>query len=174
MQALPQVDEKLWSWGIPGWRQDLIEALLKALPKDKRRNLVPIPDTTRKLIQAIDAVHLREHLFQYLAFALRGEQITEKDFSFERIDQYLIPFIKVVDEKGKPVAGANIYIEGTYDGTSSDEKGDFNFSTTTTGNQILVVSFLIYDTSKIEIQVADFKNKTIKDCENRRFSFGDR
>lgn len=69
---------------------------------------------------------------------------------------------KVVDEKGKPVAGANIYIEGTYDGTSSDEKGDFNFSTTTTGNQILVVSFLIYETSKIEIQVADFKNKTIK------------
>ena len=104
VQALPQVDEKLWSWGIPGWRQDLIEALLKALPKDKRRNLVPIPDTTRKLIQAIDAVHLREHLFQYLAFALRGEQMTEKDFSFERIDQYLIPFIKVVDEKGKLIA----------------------------------------------------------------------
>ncbi len=37
VQALPQVDENIWSWGIPGWRQDLIEALLKALPKDKRR-----------------------------------------------------------------------------------------------------------------------------------------
>ena len=104
VQALPQVDEKQWSWGIPGWRQNLIEALLKALPKDKRRNLVPIPDTTRKLIQSIDAVHLREHLFQYLAFALRGENITEKDFSFERIDQYLVPFIKVIDEKGKLIA----------------------------------------------------------------------
>ncbi|MCH7315823.1 ATP-dependent RNA helicase HrpA [Acinetobacter sp. ANC 3882] len=104
VQALPQVDEKQWSWGIPGWRQDLIEALLKALPKDKRRNLVPIPDTAKKLMQGIDAVHLREHLFSYLAFALRGEQITERDFSFERIDQYLIPFIKVVDEKGKLIA----------------------------------------------------------------------
>jgi ATP-dependent helicase HrpA len=104
VQALPQVDEKQWSWGIPGWRQDLIEALLKALPKDKRRNLVPIPDTARKLLQGIDAVHLREHLFSYLAFALRGDQITEKDFSFERIDQYLVPFIKVVDEKGKLIA----------------------------------------------------------------------
>lgn len=31
LQALPQVDENLWSWGIPGWRQDLMEALLKAL-----------------------------------------------------------------------------------------------------------------------------------------------
>lgn len=104
VQALAQVAENQWSWGIPGWRQNLIEALLKALPKDKRRNLVPIPDTTRKLIQGIDAVHLRSHLFSYLAFALRGEQINEKDFSFERIDQYLIPFIKVLDEKGKLIA----------------------------------------------------------------------
>jgi ATP-dependent helicase HrpA len=55
-------------------------------------------------MQGVDAVHLREHLFNYLAFALRGEQITEKDFSFERIDQYLVPFIKVIDEKGKLIA----------------------------------------------------------------------
>lgn len=104
VQALPQVDENIWSWGIPGWRLDLIEALLKALPKDKRRNLVPIPDTARKLMQGIDAVHFRQHIFSYLAFALRGEQITEKDFSFERIDPYLVPFIKVIDEKGKLIA----------------------------------------------------------------------
>ena len=32
---------------------------------------------------------------------------------------------KVVDEKGKPVSGANIFIEGTYDGTSSTEMGEF-------------------------------------------------
>ncbi|WP_343594523.1 ATP-dependent RNA helicase HrpA [Acinetobacter sp.] len=101
VQALAQVDEDLWSWGIPGWRLELIEALLKALPKDKRRNLVPIPDTAHKLIKGIDATHLRTHLFKYLAFALRGENITEKDFSFERIEQYLVPFIIVVDEKGR-------------------------------------------------------------------------
>jgi ATP-dependent helicase HrpA len=65
VQALPQVDENLWSWGIPGWRLDLIEALLKALPKDKRRNLVPIPDTAKKLMQSVDAVHLREHIFSF-------------------------------------------------------------------------------------------------------------
>ncbi len=103
LQALPQVDENIWSWGIPGWRQDLIEALLKALPKDKRRNLVPIPDTARKLLQKIDAVHLREHLFRFLAFQLRGEQIAEKDFSFERVEPYLLPLIKVVDEKGRVI-----------------------------------------------------------------------
>lgn len=69
---------------------------------------------------------------------------------------------KMVDEKGKPVSGANIFIEGTYDGASSSETGDFSFTTTTTGNKTLVVSFLIYKTSKIIIDVANFKNKTIK------------
>ena len=103
VQALPQVDENIWSWGIPGWRLDLIEALLKALPKDKRRNIVPIPDTAKKLMKAIDAQYLNGHIFDFLAFQLRGEQITAKDFSFERIDQYLIPFIIVVDEKGRTI-----------------------------------------------------------------------
>lgn len=101
VQALPQVDENRWSWGIPGWRLDLIEALLKSLPKDKRRHLVPIPDTAKKLMQSVDVVHLNQHIFKFLAFALRGEEITEKDFSFERIEQYLVPFIVVTDEKGR-------------------------------------------------------------------------
>lgn len=69
---------------------------------------------------------------------------------------------KVVDQKGKPIAGANIYIEGTYDGSSSSETGDFNFETSTTGNQILVVSFLVFETSKTQIDVSNFQNKIIK------------
>lgn len=103
LQALPQVDENIWSWGIPGWRLELIEALLKTLPKDKRRSLVPIPDTAKKLAARIDAVNLREHIFSFLAFQLRGEQITEKDFSLDRVEQYLLPLIKVIDEKGRVI-----------------------------------------------------------------------
>jgi len=103
LQALPQVDEGIWSWGIPGWREDLIEALLKSLAKDKRRGLVPIPDTAKKLMARLDAVHLNQHIFSFLAYQLRGDQITEKDFSFDRIEQYLQPLIKVVDEKGRIV-----------------------------------------------------------------------
>jgi len=68
----------------------------------------------------------------------------------------------VVDQKNKPVAGANVYLDGTYDGGSSDEDGRFSFTTTETGNQTLVVSFLIFETSKTLIDVADFKDRTIK------------
>ena len=68
----------------------------------------------------------------------------------------------VVDQKGKAVAGANIFIEGSYDGTSSDEKGHFSFATSTSGKQTLVVSFLIFETSKTLITVANFQDQTIK------------
>jgi len=69
---------------------------------------------------------------------------------------------KVVDEKGRPIAGANVFIEGTYDGDSSNEQGNFSFQTTVTGKQKLVVTFLTYETLNQEISVEDFKNKTVK------------
>jgi len=73
---------------------------------------------------------------------------------------------KVTDQKGKPVAGANIYIDGTYDGATSSETGDFSFETTATGNQFIVISFLLFETFKQEIDVTNFKNQTVKLREN--------
>ena len=68
---------------------------------------------------------------------------------------------KIVDEKNLPIPGANIYIDGTYDGASSDEKGNFSFTTTSKGNQTLMVTFLAYETLKKTIDVANFTNQTI-------------
>ncbi|MEM8522146.1 TonB-dependent receptor [Flavobacterium sp. PL12] len=69
---------------------------------------------------------------------------------------------KVIDEKGKAVAGVNIFIEGTYDGSSSAEDGAFSFETSTTGNQILVASFLVFETLKTKIDVSNFQNIILK------------
>jgi outer membrane cobalamin receptor len=68
----------------------------------------------------------------------------------------------IVDEKNKPIVGANIYIEGSYDGTSSDENGNFSFSATTKGNQVLVISMLTYEDSKSTIDVSNCKNRIFK------------
>lgn len=73
---------------------------------------------------------------------------------------------KVIDPKGKPVVSANIYIEGTYDGDTSDEKGLFSFETTAKGNVILIISSLIHETATISIDVANYKDKTITLKEN--------
>ena len=51
----------------------------------------------------------------------------------------------VTDIKKNPVVGANVYLEGTYDGGTTDENGTFRVETEETGNQNLVVSMISYD-----------------------------
>ncbi len=54
----------------------------------------------------------------------------------------------VVDKKGKPVTGANVYLENTYDGATTDIEGKFSFTTNEVGKQTLVVSNLNFQTYK--------------------------
>jgi len=60
----------------------------------------------------------------------------------------------VLDQKGKPIMGANVFIEGTYSGATSNEDGSFLFSTTTTGEQTLLTSFLSFQTSRLKIDIS--------------------
>ncbi|RAR70109.1 TonB-dependent receptor [Flavobacterium aciduliphilum] len=54
----------------------------------------------------------------------------------------------VVDEKGNPILGANVFIEGSYDGATTNEKGFFEFTSSEKGTKVLVISFLGYETLK--------------------------
>lgn len=51
----------------------------------------------------------------------------------------------VTDKKGDAVSFANIYFEGSYDGTISDTEGNFSLSTDLRGEQLLTVSFMGYE-----------------------------
>lgn len=68
----------------------------------------------------------------------------------------------VRDTKGNPVFGANIFIEGTYDGTTSIKDGSFTFITHSTGFQTLVVSFVSYQMFRKEAAVSQLSNLNIK------------
>lgn len=103
IQALPQVDGNALSWSVPGWRQPLVEALLKSLPKDKRRLFVPIPDTAKKLLTQLDP-QKGNSLMEQLAFLLRGEHIQAKDFDLNSVPNYLRPMIQVIDDKKRVIA----------------------------------------------------------------------
>ena len=67
----------------------------------------------------------------------------------------------VIDKKKNPISGVNIFIKGSYDGTTTNDRGEFNFTTTTTASQVLTLSFLSYETLEITIDVANFQNKNI-------------
>lgn len=53
---------------------------------------------------------------------------------------------RVTDPSKQPLAGANILLRDTYDGATSDADGNFSFETAETGEQILQVTYLGYDT----------------------------
>ena len=51
---------------------------------------------------------------------------------------------KLTDTKDQPIVGANVYLDGTYDGATTNEEGNFNFETNETGTQVLTISYLSY------------------------------
>jgi len=51
---------------------------------------------------------------------------------------------KVIDEKQLPLAGANIFLQGSYDGTTADSLGNFSFKPKLKGIQTVSVTFIGY------------------------------
>lgn len=69
---------------------------------------------------------------------------------------------KVVDEKNNPIIGANIYIEGTYDGATSNEQGEFQFETTEKGSKNLIITFLSFNDLTTPIYIEKYQYNVFK------------
>ena len=69
---------------------------------------------------------------------------------------------KVTDKKNNPIFGANIYLDGTYEGVSTNEKGQFSFETAEKAIQTLVISFISFETYVKKADVSTFNNLQIK------------
>ncbi|MBT8261204.1 MAG: TonB-dependent receptor [Bacteroidia bacterium] len=67
----------------------------------------------------------------------------------------------VTEKNGTPIEGANIYLDGTYDGITSDVDGKFNFQTSETGVQTLIASYLSFETFMMAADVSQMNNLTI-------------
>ncbi len=67
----------------------------------------------------------------------------------------------IKDEKGSPIAGANIYLEGTIEGTSSITTGEFTFETQENGLVTLVVSYISFKEFRKISDVRNLKNLNI-------------
>lgn len=101
--ALPQLDAIELLWGVPGWRYELVLQLLKSLPKDIRRQIVPIPDTVDSLFDELQPEG-GQGLLKQLCQALHRRgimSVSEASFNPASIDRYLQPQICVVDDKNR-------------------------------------------------------------------------
>lgn len=103
LAALPQLDAIELLWGVPGWRYELVLQLLKSLPKDIRRQIVPIPDTADSLFDELQPAG-GQGLLKQLCQALNRRgimSVTPDSFNPASIDRYLQPQICVVDDKNR-------------------------------------------------------------------------
>ena len=65
---------------------------------------------------------------------------------------------KVLDNKDKPVPLANVYLEGILDGSTTNEKGVFSFTTEAESQAVLVVSRMGYEAVR---KVIDLQNQPV-------------
>jgi hypothetical protein len=62
---------------------------------------------------------------------------------------------KITDQKGNALPGANVFLKGTYDGTTTDPKGIFNFKTAENDTVTIAASYVGYEIFEKKI---DLKN----------------
>jgi outer membrane cobalamin receptor len=67
----------------------------------------------------------------------------------------------VLDNKGNPIHGANVFIDGTYDGTTTLEDGSFSFLSSATGTNTIIVSFMSYRIFKKEVDLSEYKELNV-------------
>ncbi len=94
-----------FDWQIPGWRHELVTALIRSLPKALRRNLVPAADYARDFLTRAGPGN--GPLLPVLARELTrmsGEPVGGADFDPGRLPAHLRITFRVEDESGRTLA----------------------------------------------------------------------
>lgn len=68
---------------------------------------------------------------------------------------------RVIDEQGSPVAYANIWLENSVEGTSSDNEGFFRFNSHATGEGCLIVSMIGYHEVRLQAPINEMHDLQI-------------
>ncbi|RNE64217.1 ATP-dependent RNA helicase HrpA [Cryobacterium tepidiphilum] len=97
-----------FDWQVPGFRADLVTALIKSLPKAIRRNVVPAADWAARLLAELPPEPDLDVPFTdtiaTLIQRLTHVRVTSADFDLARIPAHLRMSFRVVDERGRSVA----------------------------------------------------------------------
>ncbi|MDR2169850.1 MAG: ATP-dependent RNA helicase HrpA [Planctomycetaceae bacterium] len=101
-EELRQLDSAALGWLVPGMLERKLAALLKTLPKDIRRQIVPIPDTARAIINRLE-IGSGDILTQLARETSRvaGRAVGVADFNIELLPQELLMNIRIVDANGE-------------------------------------------------------------------------
>ena len=105
LKMLPQLRSAGFDWLVPAFRLELVTELLRSLPKDVRRRLVPAPEVAAAVLERLKPRKGRftDAVARELE-ALRGVRVTPADFDLSRLPAHLRMTFRVEDEAGALVA----------------------------------------------------------------------
>lgn len=109
INILNQVKNRGFDWQVPGFREDLLIALIKSLPKSLRKNLVPAPNYAQAFLNRVGAT---DHpLLETLETEFRkmtGVKITNEDWQLDQIPDYLKMSFSIVDNNKEIAFGKDL------------------------------------------------------------------
>jgi ATP-dependent helicase HrpA len=99
---MDEVDEARLQWLVPGLFLPKVEALLKGLPKPLRRQLVPVPDAARAIVEELAFAEGDIYAALQQVLKRRGVVVTAADWSLDSLDHHYRFNIRIVGEgRGK-------------------------------------------------------------------------
>ena len=103
--VLNQVADDGFDWSVPGFREDLVAALVRSLPKPLRRHLVPLADTARTAVGRLEtgAGSLTADLARVLT-ELSTVDVPADAFDISRVPDHLRITFSVEDDAGQVLA----------------------------------------------------------------------
>lgn len=116
LALLAQLRPDGFDWQVPGMRDELVTALIKALPKAIRRHVVPAADWAATLgdelrgsgpedTDGLPASTLRAALAARIQ-RVAHQPVTERDFDLERVPAHLTVSFRAVDQRGRTVGSS--------------------------------------------------------------------
>ena len=104
LAVLGQVPQQRLDWLVPGLLRDKLEALIRALPKARRRHFVPVPDYVAALMSALTP---GEPLLPAMTRELQritGVRIEQEEWQEQQLPDYLRLALEITDDAGEVIA----------------------------------------------------------------------
>ena len=105
LDLLNQIKNIGFDWQVPGFRKDLIIALIKSLPKSLRRNLVPAPNYAEAFLERIKTTD--QPILESLENEFRkmtGVKITSEDWQLDQVPDYLKMTFSIINSNNEEIA----------------------------------------------------------------------
>ncbi|MBB2902758.1 ATP-dependent helicase HrpA [Kineococcus radiotolerans] len=106
VEVVNRFDDRDLLWQVPGFRHDLVTAMIRALPKELRKNLAPAPDKAARFLERV-----RPHVDRFWpAFEAEmprlgdGTEIYAEDVDWTKVPAHLRPTFRVLAGDGSVLA----------------------------------------------------------------------